>query len=71
MWSQRLRFQGFYYSAPLLDFRTSKTKNRKSFKLTLTHQMEHIKTCDRDKYINYFSIRKNTIDENNDMAHFT
>ena len=70
MWSQRLRFQGFFYNAPPLDFRTSKNKkNRRSLKLTLTHQMEHKKLVTGIS-ISIISAFENTTDENNDMTLF-
>ena len=52
------RDYGFFYNAPPLDFQTSKKKKQKIFKTYTNASGGAKKTCDRDKYINYFSIRK-------------
>ena len=49
----------FLCNAPPLDFRTSKKKKKQKIFKTYTNASDGAyKTCDRDKYINYFSIRK-------------
>ena len=42
----------------------SKKKNRKPQKLTIIHQMEH-KNCNKDKYLNNFTVFDHITDENN------
>ena len=38
-----------------------KNKNRKTQKLTLTHQIEH-KKCNKDKYLNNFTVLEHITD---------
>ena len=55
-------------SARFPNFRKKK-KNRRSLKLTLTHQMEHKKLVTGIS-ISIISAFENTTDENNDMTPF-
>ena len=61
---------GFPLQRSSTRFPNFEKKNRKSLKLTLTHQMEHKKLVTGIS-ISIISVFENTTDENNDMAPFT
>ena len=53
----------------LTGFPKLSKKNRKPQKLTITHQMEY-KNCNKDKYLNNFTVFDHITDENNVVTLF-